>query len=87
MDQWLSTSQKHPAITSSSINMTNKISYEKEFQFLAQKKQILAALAAATSEEEINNSLQAIQAVPLGEDEEVQSSPTQYFQDSQDPYE
>ncbi|MED6206937.1 hypothetical protein PIB30_031279 [Stylosanthes scabra] len=87
IDQWLSTSQKHPAITSSSINMTNKISYEKESQFLAQKKQILAALAAATSEEDIHNSLQAIQAMPLGEDEEVQSSPTQYFQDSQDPYE
>ncbi|MED6177919.1 hypothetical protein PIB30_102682 [Stylosanthes scabra] len=87
IDQWLSSSQKHPAITSSSNNMTNKISYEKESQFLAQKKQILAALAVATSEEDIHNSLQAIQAIPLGEDEEVQSSPTQYFQDSQDPYE
>ncbi|MED6212451.1 hypothetical protein PIB30_083472 [Stylosanthes scabra] len=87
IDQWLSSSQKHPAITSLSNNMMNKISYEKESQFLAQKKQILAALAAATSEEDIHNSLQAIQAIPLWEDEEVQSSPTQYFQDSRDPYE
>ncbi|MED6212103.1 hypothetical protein PIB30_080115, partial [Stylosanthes scabra] len=87
IDQWLSSSQKHLAITSSSNNMTNKISYKKESEFLAQKKQTLAALVAATSEEDIHNSLQAIQAIPLGEDEEVQSSPTQYFQDSQDPYE
>ncbi|MED6127203.1 hypothetical protein PIB30_085832, partial [Stylosanthes scabra] len=86
IDQWLSSSQKHLATTSSSNNMTNKISYGKESQFLAQKQQILAALMAATSEEDIHNSLQAIQAVPLGEDEEVQFSPTQYFQDSQDPY-
>ncbi|MED6190787.1 hypothetical protein PIB30_109331, partial [Stylosanthes scabra] len=73
IDQWLSSSQKHPSITTSSSNMTNKIAYEKESQFLAQKQQIMAALAAATSEEDIQNSLQAIQAVPLGEDEEVQS--------------
>ncbi|MED6128985.1 hypothetical protein PIB30_103315, partial [Stylosanthes scabra] len=79
IDQWLSSSQKHPAITSSSNNMTNKISYEKESQFLVQKKQILAALAAATSEEDIHNSLQAIQAIPLGEDKEVQSSPNNIF--------
>ncbi|MED6226099.1 hypothetical protein PIB30_100173, partial [Stylosanthes scabra] len=70
IDQWLSSSQKYHSITTSSSNMTNKIAYEKESQFLAQKQQIMVALAAATSEEDIQNSLQAIQGVPLGEDEE-----------------
>ncbi|QHO42900.1 Polyprotein [Arachis hypogaea] len=75
-----------PAITASSTN-NEQIAYKKETQFLAQKRQIMAALAAATSEEDIQNSLQAIQTVPLGEDEEVQSSPAHYYQDSQDPFE
>ena len=86
IDQWLTASQKRPAITASSTN-NEQIAYKKETQFLAQKRQFMAALAAATSEEDIQNSLQAIQTVPLGEDEEVQSSPAHYYQDSQDPFE
>ncbi|XLT03424.1 hypothetical protein HN51_052775 [Arachis hypogaea] len=86
IDQWLSTSQKRPATTASSAT-NEQIAYKKETQFLAQKRQIMAALAAATSEEDIQSSLQAIQTVPLGEDEEVQSSPAHYYQDSQDPFE
>ncbi|XLU49654.1 hypothetical protein S245_044468, partial [Arachis hypogaea] len=69
IDQWLTTSQKRPAITASSTT-NEQIAYKKETQFLAQKRQIMAALAAATSEEDIQSSLQAIQTVPLGEDEE-----------------
>ena len=49
IDQWLTTSQKRPAITASSTN-NEQIAYKKETQFLAQKRQIMAALAAATSE-------------------------------------
>ncbi|QHO58086.1 Polyprotein [Arachis hypogaea] len=86
IDQWLTASQKRPA-TAASSTTKEQIAYKKETQFLAQKRQIMAALAAATSEEDIQSSLQAIQTVPLGEDEEVQSSPAHYYQDSQDPFE
>ncbi|QHO50662.1 Polyprotein [Arachis hypogaea] len=83
---WEYDSAAYEECATSSTN-NEQIAYKKETQFLAQKRQIMAALAAATSEEDIQNSLQAIQTVPLGEDEEVQSSPAHYYQDSQDPFE
>lgn len=86
IDSWVnfSTNKKTSPTTSHDKQSIIK-SYQEQSQFLAQKQQIIAALTTSTSEEEMKERIQAITSSGFKE-EDTASSPGNYFQDSQDPY-